>query len=97
MPVCPKCDISYLASEAHVCVPKSNPWVVAAGAVLGAMVGAVGGYMVLAAIFCAGFGGNQCGLVAVLFGLPGGAVAGAVVGIRVASGRISYKDPATRR
>jgi hypothetical protein len=97
MPICPKCNTAYLAGEAHVCVPKSKPWAVAVGAVLGAMAGAVGGYLVLAAIFCVGFGGNQCGLVAVFCGLPAGGVAGAIVGVRVASGRISYKDPATRR
>ena len=79
-----------------VSVPPAKPLVVAAGAIVGAMAGAVSGYMVLALIG-EGFHSNELSAVLAFVGLPVGAVVGVKVGVRVAKGRGERRKDSARR
>lgn len=84
MPTCPQCGVTYLPGERHECAgPKRSFLLLLGVAAGGALLGAVAGYMALVLIVCAITQANLCGLYGVFLGLPGGAVAGGVVAVRL--------------
>jgi hypothetical protein len=93
VPTCPKCDISYMPGEEHVCdTTRVGPWASAGVALAGAVFGALLGFMASAAGLCAWSpDDNLCGLPAVLAAPPGAAI-GALVAVAAAKRRSRSRE-----
>src|SRR5262245_37224558 len=77
VPVCPRCHVAYLDGEIHKCVDGSSPGL---RALVGAGIGAIGGFLGLTVYYGVTTGSAQSGLVGIFLGGPIGAAIGAIVG-----------------